>query len=119
MIRRPPRSTLFPYTTLFRSYGAKKRDYKEFYSIGLELPGDDPAVLAGEKLRCANNWPRFMPELQPALYDYFEANGVCGRDLLKVVAVSLGFAEDFFAPRYTKPPPRTPILYLPPHEPPA
>src|SRR2546428_8984176 len=22
MIRRPPRSTLFPYTTLFRSYGA-------------------------------------------------------------------------------------------------
>src|SRR5947207_8358208 len=32
MIRRPPRSTLFPYTTLFRSYrwrslyGARKRD---------------------------------------------------------------------------------------------
>src|SRR5439155_17164596 len=23
MIRRPPRSTLFPYTTLFRSYGAQ------------------------------------------------------------------------------------------------
>src|SRR3712207_7402852 len=25
MIRRPPRSTLFPYTTLFRSVGARKR----------------------------------------------------------------------------------------------
>src|SRR3712207_7188011 len=25
MIRRPPRSTLFPYTTLFRSYGAGGR----------------------------------------------------------------------------------------------
>src|SRR5256885_11050340 len=24
MIRRPPRSTLFPYTTLFRSFGIKK-----------------------------------------------------------------------------------------------
>src|SRR3712207_7755893 len=24
MIRRPPRSTLFPYTTLFRSFGAKR-----------------------------------------------------------------------------------------------
>src|SRR2546426_1445914 len=24
MIRRPPRSTLFPYTTLFRSYGIKE-----------------------------------------------------------------------------------------------
>src|SRR6266481_7313114 len=26
MIRRPPRSTLFPYTTLFRSYGAARHD---------------------------------------------------------------------------------------------
>src|SRR2546430_8752402 len=26
MIRRPPRSTLFPYTTLFRSVGASKSD---------------------------------------------------------------------------------------------
>src|SRR5258708_39398715 len=60
-----------------------------------------------------------MPELQPALYDYFEANGVCGRDLLKVVAVSLGLAEDFFAPRYTKPLQRTPILYYPPQDPQA
>src|SRR3712207_8194471 len=25
MIRRPPRSTLFPYTTLFRSYGDQRR----------------------------------------------------------------------------------------------
>src|SRR3712207_7418467 len=28
MIRRPPRSTLFPYTTLFRSvYGPREKDY--------------------------------------------------------------------------------------------
>src|SRR5258708_22271672 len=26
MIRRPPRSTLFPYTTLFRSYAARCRE---------------------------------------------------------------------------------------------
>src|SRR5690349_23684163 len=26
MIRRPPRSTLFPYTTLFRSLGARERE---------------------------------------------------------------------------------------------
>src|SRR3712207_8651448 len=31
MIRRPPRSTLFPYTTLFRSEGA---------SVGVQDPGD-------------------------------------------------------------------------------
>src|SRR3712207_9020747 len=33
MIRRPPRSTLFPYTTLFRSMGA-------FYTVA-KLPVDD------------------------------------------------------------------------------
>src|SRR2546430_12892073 len=36
MIRRPPRSTLFPYTTLFRS-GCQKR-------------GERPAALSGERL---------------------------------------------------------------------
>src|SRR3712207_8583549 len=33
MIRRPPRSTLFPYTTLFRSHRAEEPDV-------LERPGD-------------------------------------------------------------------------------
>src|SRR5256886_6321291 len=33
MIRRPPRSTLFPYTTLFRSYG----DFKLFAALGAGL----------------------------------------------------------------------------------
>src|SRR5258708_30849382 len=41
MIRRPPRSTLFPYTTLFRSY-----------YLGLKRL--DPLV----------GWPRFLPEIQ-------------------------------------------------------
>src|SRR2546430_9245065 len=36
MIRRPPRSTLFPYTTLFRSR---------------ELPGEGAEVLCGEDVR--------------------------------------------------------------------
>src|SRR2546426_6855915 len=30
MIRRPPRSTLFPYTTLFRSYGIPSSKYVDF-----------------------------------------------------------------------------------------
>src|SRR5438034_3070247 len=36
MIRRPPRSTLFPYTTLFRSYGSF--DHLRLYStVGVAL----------------------------------------------------------------------------------
>src|SRR3712207_8215717 len=54
MIRRPPRSTLFPYTTLFRSNlkctqtlvcnlidsGAEMRVYLPFYSFRLKLVSD-------------------------------------------------------------------------------
>src|SRR3712207_4639043 len=36
MIRRPPRSTLFPYTTLFRSRGGTGR-----YAEGVEVPWGD------------------------------------------------------------------------------
>src|SRR3712207_7276575 len=39
MIRRPPRSTLFPYTTLFRSLGALAR------AVGGELEGDAGALV--------------------------------------------------------------------------
>src|SRR5258708_31101583 len=39
MIRRPPRSTLFPYTTLFRSFFLKHGGigFSECFSLGLSL----------------------------------------------------------------------------------
>src|SRR3712207_7121318 len=43
MIRRPPRSTLFPYTTLFRSAAA--RHHREVIgAVRIELVGDDGDV---------------------------------------------------------------------------
>jgi isopenicillin N synthase-like dioxygenase len=96
-------------------YEAKKPDYKEFYSIGLELPENDPDVLAGEPLRGPNNWPADMPEFRAALWNYYEAMGRCGGDLLSCVAVSLGIAPEFFASRYRKRLQRTQIIYYPPH----
>src|SRR2546429_6329474 len=38
MIRRPPRSTLFPYTTLFRSVGTEVLDALELERVILEAP---------------------------------------------------------------------------------
>src|SRR5947208_11763322 len=54
MIRRPPRSTLFPYTTLFRSYDkmAKKgREFNEIYDLTamrviVERSGDEGTRIA-------------------------------------------------------------------------
>src|SRR5256885_8708321 len=39
MIRRPPRSTLFPYTTLFRSAGIARHDGRVVF-VDRGLPGD-------------------------------------------------------------------------------
>src|SRR3712207_7297421 len=42
MIRRPPRSTLFPYTTLFRSQGRAEQDVVEHGRAGVgDLAADD------------------------------------------------------------------------------
>src|SRR3989441_6271605 len=51
MIRRPPRSTLFPYTTLFRSTGllnngGQQLAYANMASFGIEPPGDSSGVTA-------------------------------------------------------------------------
>src|SRR2546422_10378870 len=42
MIRRPPRSTLFPYTTLFRSFTLGGHGhFEEFARLEVENPGED------------------------------------------------------------------------------
>src|SRR2546430_11232935 len=75
MIRRPPRSTLFPYTTLFRSGGLGSRDAERLLRLARrELGQPDGAVGAGnpegpiaildvargrlERLRCKPLAPR-------------------------------------------------------------
>ena len=96
-------------------YEATKPDYKEFYTMGLELPEDDPDVLAGEPLRGPNNWPADRPGLRSAMTAYYDGIGRCGADLLACVAVSLGLDAGFFAGKYTKRLQRTQIIYYPPH----
>ncbi|MFJ5296267.1 isopenicillin N synthase family dioxygenase [Pseudomonas sp. NPDC088368] len=98
-------------------YEATKPDFKEFFSMGLELPEDDPCVLAGEALRGPNQWPDFMPELRLALDAYYEAMGRAGADLLRAVAVGLGIEPEFFSPKYGKRLQRTQMVYYPPHPP--
>src|SRR3989454_12784261 len=58
MIRRPPRSTLFPYTTLFRSGGAPKRVQRRiqvhlnWLTTELARAGDD----LDQAIRASPNW---------------------------------------------------------------
>src|SRR5688572_31377134 len=61
MIRRPPRSTLFPYTTLFRSWMLPSRGCRALCSLAIL------AVLAAMPLRAAE--PRTVPGLELTLID--------------------------------------------------
>src|SRR3712207_9567166 len=60
MIRRPPRSTLFPYTTLFRSRAAPRdRSHGVRMEVGRWVEEDDrPALLNGHMLRQERPLPR-------------------------------------------------------------
>src|SRR2546426_10572887 len=57
MIRRPPRSTLFPYTTLFRSDHVDRADELALFVVGEERPGrqcfriDVQRAEAGDEVR--------------------------------------------------------------------
>src|ERR1043166_1923008 len=80
MIRRPPRSTLFPYTTLFRSGGAECRQRCGQVPFFVERGNDDaevhvpassgvraatrPPVLLWHELR--RDQPRHCPSERPA-----------------------------------------------------
>src|SRR5689334_24918011 len=73
MIRRPPRSTLFPYTTLFRSNNPDASFPTDVTrdDAGLRLPGrdhagaigpDEPRLLAfheGERAQHVDDWNAF------------------------------------------------------------
>src|SRR2546430_9009092 len=53
MIRRPPRSTLFPYTTLFRSRGALERALAEVDAFHAARGSGVDAAAAATHLRAA------------------------------------------------------------------
>jgi isopenicillin N synthase-like dioxygenase len=116
-LKSAPKESVRGFNAIGRTtmYGAKNPDYKEYYQIGLELPRNDPAVLAGQPLRGPNQWPNGMPRFEAALTRYFQEIGACGQSFLRAVAVSLGVAPSFFADKYDKPLQRTQCVYYPPH----
>src|SRR5438552_14801224 len=52
MIRRPPRSTLFPYTTLFRSRTQTALGIRTEFSAGRAVPPSSPEYPAPRLVRC-------------------------------------------------------------------
>src|SRR5260370_20328048 len=69
MIRRPPRSTLFPYTTLFRSLLVRRHPCRRFASVGAQHLSRP----------CRHVAPSFYVLPAPSLHDVIPS---AARDLL-------------------------------------
>src|SRR3712207_9211071 len=72
MIRRPPRSTLFPYTTLFRSFGARRATIKE---VAAEV-----GVSAATVSNAYNRPDQLSPELRERVFAAAKKLGYAGPD---------------------------------------
>src|SRR5256884_7882824 len=69
MIRRPPRSTLFPYTTLFRS-SLHSDVYVEFILVFLSLEFGQPETRHSRSASTHNAAPRADPRVWLAMREY-------------------------------------------------
>ena len=82
MIRRPPRSTLFPYTTLFRS--EKKKELQEFISRFSANASKSKQATSRKKLLDKIN----LEDIQPSTRKYpaiiFKQNREAGDQILEV-----------------------------------
>ena len=88
-------------------------DLKESYEFGLDLPLDDPAVVAGLALHGPNRWPDAHPWLRRAAEAYFDHTMTLGRNLLRLFAVSLGEPEARFLAHCQKPMVQSRLFHYP------
>lgn len=92
-------------------------DIKESFEYALDLPFDDPAVVAGLPLHGPNRWPEGQPWLRVAAEAYFDETLALGKRLLRVFAVSLDLDEGFFLQYCKKPMVQTRLFHYPPAPP--
>ena len=91
-------------------------DLQEAFEVGLELPEDDPAFLAGNMMYGPNVWPAQPAGFQETVYGYFEAVQSLGHRLFAAFALYLGMPEDWFEDKIRKPMTQLRAIYYPPQE---
>src|SRR2546427_12864868 len=62
MIRRPPRSTLFPYTTLFRSPNSQATGRGRPPGPNRSRTHEEAAAMSSASVRTAGSWPGTKPD---------------------------------------------------------
>ena len=108
----------------FMPYGVtqhpgNKPDLKESYELGLDLPLNDPDVMAGLPLHGPNRWPIDKPWLKHAADTYFDHTRELGMRLLRIFAKALGQTEEFFLQWCQKPMVQSRLFHYPPQSTPT
>ena len=90
-------------------------DLKESFDLGLNLPTDDPDVLAGRPFYAPNVWPLEVPDFQSAMVAYHDATLALARTIGEAIALSLDLPRGYFTARMKKPIANLRLLHYPPH----
>ena len=90
-------------------------DYKEGFDMALDLPLDDPDVVARKPLHGPNQWPSRPPEFRSIVQRYFDDLTALGRTLSRGFALSLDLPEAFFTRRMQRPTAILRLLRYPPN----
>ncbi|CAB3792208.1 isopenicillin N synthase family dioxygenase [Pararobbsia alpina] len=103
----------------FMPYGINQHpgyepDLKESYEFALDLPLDDPEVIARRPLHGPNRWPAWAPWLEQASMRYFEHTTQLGKNLLRLFALALEQDESFFLQWCNKPMVQSRLFHYPP-----
>ena len=88
-------------------------DTKETFNMGLDLPTDDPRVLANEPFRGVNQWPN-LPGFADTLRAYYDAALLQGVQVLQALALDLGLDEHHFDALFQDPLAALRLLHYPP-----
>lgn len=91
-------------------------DLHEGFDIALDLPPDDPDVLAGTFGCGPNQWPEQLPGFREALLDYQNAIFAFGQKIFSAFALALDLDEAFFASFSDKPMAQMRVLHYPTQE---
>ncbi len=89
-------------------------DQKESYYIGVDLPEDDPRVVAGKFNHGPNQWPLQPESFKPAAEAYFTHMLAFGEKLMQGMALSLDLPRDYFSGFTTDPMGTLRLLHYPP-----
>ncbi len=107
------------YVPMFGHKDPKEKyaDQMEMLRTELELPADDPDIVAGNRLHTLNKWPPSMPELRQAAGAYYDEMLKLSHCLLRAFALALDLPEEQFLGAYRKPLSQMNLVHYPPQKP--